>query len=336
MLRKTEKSFDTQYLAPDDISALKDEAEEIEEDLILQEQRLTDDSYASLRVDCFPSLEYCRKDPSADEDSVKTYLREIGRYKLLSGSEEIELARAMRHGDKEARKKLMRANLRLVVSIAKRYKHKGISFLDLIQEGTIGLMKAVDKFNPERGYKLSTYATWWIRQSITRALAEKSRTVRLPVHMNESLNQLRNVIRQFAVSGDKPPSLQEIANALGWSVEKVSEVLKAEKHLVSLDASMAEGSEYCLLDSLKDDKAVAPDEFASAQLLKDSIKSALHRLKPLERKAMILRFGIDCSAAMTLDQVSKKLGVSKEYIRQLELKALKKLKADKDLECWKE
>lgn len=235
----------------------------------------------------------------------------------------------MRRGDLEARKHLTRANLRLVVSIAKRYKNKGLSLQDLIQEGTVGLIKAVDKFNPERGYKFSTYATWWIKQCIMRALAEKSRTVRLPVYMNESL------IHKLIVAGDKRPALDEIAKSLGWTVEKVREVLKAEKHLVSLDATIYEDSDFSLLDTLSDERSVTPEDFASSQLLKDSIKSALRNLRPLEQKAMTLRFGIGCEP-MTLDQTGSRMGLSKERVRQLELKAIKKLRADKNLEWWKE
>jgi RNA polymerase primary sigma factor len=270
-------------------------------------------------------------DSQSTEDHLAMYLKEIGRHRLLTGSEEIELARKNKCGDAEARKRLMRGNLRLVVSIAKRYRNKGIAFQDLIQEGTIGLIKAVDRFNPEKGFKLSTYATWWIKQCILRAIAEKSRAIRLPVHVSK----LRAVISKLITSGDGRPSIDAIAQTLGWSVEKVGEVLNAEKQLVSLDSLIHEESDLYLVDTLTDEGTVAPDEYANAQLLKASIKSALRKLKPLERKAITLRFGIGCNA-MTLAEAGISMGVSKERVRQLEMAAIKKLRANTSLHWWKE
>lgn len=274
-------------------------------------------------------------DLQSTEDHLAMYLKEIGRHRLLTGSEEIELARKNKCGDADARNRLTRANLRLVVSIAKRYRNKGLAFQDLIQEGTIGLIKAVDRFNPEKGFKLSTYATWWIKQCILRAIAEKSRAIRLPVHVNESVTKLRTVISKLITSGDGRPSIDAIAQALGWSVEKVGEVLNAEKQLVSLDSLIHEESELYLVDTLTDEGTVAPDEYANAQLLKGSIKGALRKLKPLERKAITLRFGIGCNA-MTLAEAAILMGVSKERVRQLELTAIKKLRANTRLAWWKE
>lgn len=267
----------------------------------------------------------------AGDDSTWTYLREIGRYPLLTPAREIELFRELKNGDESAGRKIVQANLRLVVSVAKRYRNRGLAFQDLIQEGTLGMMRAVDKFDPERGYKFSTYATWWIKQSITRALADKSRMVRLPVHIVEELGRVRKTVRLLALRTQKRPELEEIARAAGMSRARLESILKAEKNLLSLDASLSESSESTLMDFIEDRSTAAPDDVAGAQLLKDRVSKALETLRPQERLVISMRFGLDTGMPATLEQIGNVMGVTRERVRQIEKGALKKLKVNKSL-----
>ncbi|MGD9685196.1 MAG: RNA polymerase sigma factor RpoD/SigA [Candidatus Obscuribacterales bacterium] len=267
----------------------------------------------------------------AGDDSTWTYLREIGRYPLLSPVREIELFRELKNGNESAGRMIVQANLRLVVSVAKRYRNRGLAFQDLIQEGTLGMMRAVDKFDPELGYKFSTYATWWIKQSITRALADKSRMVRLPVHIVEELGRVRKTVRLLVLRSQKRPELDEIATAAGMSRTKLESILKAEKNLLSLDASLSEGSESTLMDFIEDRSSAAPDDIAGAQLIKDRVNQALETLRPQERLVISMRFGLDTGMPATLEQIGNIMGVTRERVRQIEKGALKKLKFNKSL-----
>lgn len=268
------------------------------------------------------------------EDSCTTYLKEIGRHKLLTGKEEIQLSRAMKAGDDIARRKLINANLRLVVSIAKRYTNRGLSFQDLIQEGSMGLIRAADKFDPEKGYKFSTYATWWIKQAITRALADKSRAVRIPVHMNEAINRVRKVVRTLAIEFGRKPSIDEIANASGLEMSKLTQVLAAEKHLVSLDAPVGEDSDTPFSHFIEDDKSPPPDEFAGKRLLSLNIEQALSKLNRFEQDVIRLRFGLQTGVPLTLQECGQILSLSRERVRQLEARAIRKLRENSKLADW--
>lgn len=262
-----------------------------------------------------------------DDDSTRNYLREIGRHKLLNGGEEIELSRACKDGDESARRKLIQANLRLVVSIAKRYKNRGLSFQDLIQEGSLGLIRAVEKFDPSRGYKLSTYATWWIRQSITRALADKSRTIRVPVHMIEIMSKLRKVIRHLLNTYQRRPTIDEIVAASGVDKKKVTQAMEADKTLLSLDAGRGPDQDSTLWDMIEDESTVAPEILTDDKLLTEQLNVVLDRLTAHERDVIRMRYGLHNGDYMTLEQSGRILGLSKERVRQIEGKALKKLRS---------
>lgn len=260
------------------------------------------------------------------EDSVQTYLRSIGRVKLLSAKEEIELARRITRGDQLAKKRLVQANLRLVVSVAKKYQNRGLPFLDLIQEGNLGLIRAAEKFDPERGYKFSTYATWWIRQGITRALADKSRTIRVPVHMVETINNLRKVTRKLSQELGRRPSIEELAKEMKCSITKVKEVLAANRTPMSLDTPLGEEDDNSLSDLVEDESSKAPEDSTAAALLARDVKGVLASLTPREREIIILRFGLKDGNQRTLEQVGKLVGITRERTRQIELKALRSLR----------
>ena len=260
------------------------------------------------------------------DDHVKMYLKEIGKVDLLSAEEETELAKHMAEGDEEAKKKLAEANLRLVVSIAKRYVGRGMLFLDLIQEGNLGLIRAVDKFDYTKGYKFSTYATWWIRQAITRAIADQARTIRIPVHMVETINKLVRVSRQLVQELGREPSPEELARGLNMSVEKVREISKISQEPVSLETPIGEEEDSHLGDFIPDDDAPAPSEAASYVLLQEQLSEVLQTLTPREAKVLKLRFGLIDGRQRTLEEVGKEFNVTRERIRQIEAKALRKLR----------
>ncbi len=260
------------------------------------------------------------------DDPVRMYLKEIGKVHLLSGEEEINLARRMEEGDQEAKKKLAEANLRLVVSIAKRYVGRGMLFLDLIQEGNMGLIKAVEKFDYTKGYKFSTYATWWIRQAITRAIADQARTIRIPVHMVETINKLIRVSRQLLQEHGREPLPEEIAVEMDLPVEKVREIMRISQEPVSLETPIGEEEDSHLGDFIPDDDAPAPSEAAAFTLLKEQLVGVLDTLTSREEKVLRLRFGLDDGRARTLEEVGKEFQVTRERIRQIEAKALRKLR----------
>ncbi|HEY9777128.1 MAG TPA: sigma-70 family RNA polymerase sigma factor [Planktothrix sp.] len=262
------------------------------------------------------------------EDSLRIYLREIGRHRLLNGTEEIELGRAVRTGNKEARRRLIQANLRLVVSIAKRYNNKGLSFQDLIQEGGVGLIRAVEKFDPERGYKFSTYATWWIRQAITRALADKSRGIRIPVHVGESMSKLRKLVRQMYDELGRKPSMDEIVARSGLGRDKVILTIGAFRGLVSLDAKLRDESETLLADLIEDKSLPTPENAAEERLLSKQVNNLIARLSEREQDIIKLRYGLGAETPKSLEELSQMLGVSRERVRQIECRALKKLRKD--------
>ncbi|HIS01803.1 MAG TPA: RNA polymerase sigma factor RpoD [Candidatus Excrementavichristensenella intestinipullorum] len=260
------------------------------------------------------------------DDPVRMYLKEIGKVPLLTAEEEIELAKRMEEGDEDAKHRLAEANLRLVVSIAKRYVGRGMLFLDLIQEGNLGLIKAVEKFDYRKGYKFSTYATWWIRQAITRAIADQARTIRIPVHMVETINKLIRVSRQLLQEYGRDPTPEEIAAEMGTSEEKVREIIKIAQEPVSLETPIGEEEDSHLGDFIPDDDAPAPAEAAAFTLLKEQLMSVLSTLTPREEKVLKLRFGLEDGRARTLEEVGKYFKVTRERIRQIEAKALRKLR----------
>ena len=259
-------------------------------------------------------------------DPVRMYLKEIGRINLLTTDEEFEYAKLAVEGDENAKKILAESNLRLVVSIAKRYVGREMLFLDLIQEGNIGLMKAVDKFDPTKGYKFSTYATWWIRQAITRAIADQARTIRVPVHMVETINKLARVQRQLTQELNREPTEEELAKKLGITVDKVREVYKISQDPVSLDTPIGEEDDSHLGDFIKDERTMSPEEYATVEMLKEELASVLSTLTDREEKVLRLRFGLDDGQCRTLEEVGQIFGVTRERIRQIEAKALRKLR----------
>lgn len=262
----------------------------------------------------------------AIDDPVRMYLKEIGRVRLLNAEQEVDLAKRIERGDEEARRALAEANLRLVVSIAKRYVGRGMLFLDLIQEGNLGLIKAVEKFDYRKGYKFSTYATWWIRQAITRAIADQARTIRIPVHMVETINKLIRVQRQLLQEYGRDPLPEEIAKEMGITVERVREILKVAQEPVSLETPIGEEEDSHLGDFIEDEDAPAPAEAAGYQLLKEQLEEVLDTLTNREEKVLRLRFGLNDGRARTLEEVGQVFGVTRERIRQIEAKALRKLR----------
>ena len=259
-------------------------------------------------------------------DPVRMYLKEIGRISLLTPEEEMELSIRVANGDEEAKNRLAESNLRLVVSIAKRYVGRGLLFLDLIQEGNIGLMKAVDKFDYDKGYKFSTYATWWIRQAITRALADQARTIRVPVHMVETINKMARIQRQLTLELNREPTEEELAKKMGISVEKVRDVIKISQDPVSLETPIGEEDDSHLGDFVKDINAMTPEEYATNEILKEEIKAVLETLQEREQEVLELRFGLIDGTSHTLEEVGKRFNVTRERIRQIEAKALRKLR----------
>ena len=259
-------------------------------------------------------------------DNVRMYLKEIGRISLLTLEEEQELSRKIASGDEDAKNQLAESNLRLVVSIAKRYVGRGLLFLDLIQEGNIGLMKAVEKFDYDKGYKFSTYATWWIRQAITRALADQARTIRVPVHMVETINKMARMERQLTLELNREPTEEEIAKKMNLSVEKVREIIKIKQEPVSLETPIGEEEDSHLGDFVPDYNTMSPEQYATYEILKEELKGVLETLTPREEQVLSLRFGLYDGTCHTLEEVGKRFGVTRERIRQIEAKALRKLR----------
>ena len=292
-----------------------------------------------IKVETDLKAEDAAADPSQDEaydismpegisidDPVRMYLKEIGKVPLLTGDEEIELAKRMEAGDEDAKRRLAEANLRLVVSIAKRYVGRGMMFLDLIQEGNLGLIKAVEKYDYRKGFKFSTYATWWIRQAITRAIADQARTIRIPVHMVETINKLIRISRQLLQENGREPSPEEIAQEMGISEDKVREIIKIAQEPVSLETPIGEEEDSHLGDFIADDDTPAPADAAAFTMLKEQLMGVLSTLTPREEKVLKLRFGLEDGRARTLEEVGKYFHVTRERIRQIEAKALRKLR----------
>ena len=267
------------------------------------------------------------------DDSVRLYLREIGKIPLLNAEEELELAKRVVDGDKKAKDKMAEANMRLVVSIAKRYSGRGLDFLDLIQEGNTGLLRAVEKFDPDKGFKFSTYATWWIRQAITRAIADQARTIRIPVHMVETINKLLRTQRRMTQELNREPTIEELAKELEMEPEKVEYVIKIKQDITSLDAGVGrdgEDEDSVLGDFIEDEDGATPEESAASQLLKEQVQAVLSTLSEREQKIVKMRFGLENGKSHTLEEVGQEFAVTRERIRQIEAKALAKLRKHKD------
>ena len=306
IISETETDFDEELLLAEDPDLTEDP------DLVMDESDM--------------DLESSIPKGIAVDDPVRMYLKEIGKVPLLSADEEIELAKRMEQGDEEAKKRLCEANLRLVVSIAKRYVGRGMLFLDLIQEGNLGLIKAVEKFDYRKGYKFSTYATWWIRQAITRAIADQARTIRIPVHMVETINKLIRVSRQLLQELGREPAPEEIAEVMNMPVDRVREILKISQEPVSLETPIGEEEDSHLGDFIKDDNVPVPADAAAFTLLKEQLEEVLGTLTEREQKVLTLRFGLEDGRARTLEEVGKEFNVTRERIRQIEAKALRKLR----------
>lgn len=304
-----EDAIPSEFDGPD-ADELEDEID-TDEDLLSQEQYFDD----------------------ASDDSVRLYLREIGKIPLLSAEEELELAQRVVAGEKKAKDKMAEANMRLVVSIAKRYSGRGLDFLDLIQEGNTGLLRAVEKFDPDKGFKFSTYATWWIRQAITRAIADQARTIRIPVHMVETINKLLRTQRRMTQELNREPTIEELAKELEMEPEKVEYVMKIKQDITSLDAGVGrDGDEEdsVLRDFIEDEDSATPEESAASQLLKEQVQAILSTLSDREQKIIKMRFGLETGKSHTLEEVGQEFAVTRERIRQIEAKALAKLRKHKD------
>ena len=313
---RTEKILD--YLEQNGIVAMVSDTD-AEDDIILD----VDDEPTEEELE---NIEFSVPDGVSIEDPVRMYLKEIGKVPLLSADEEVDLAKRMEKGDSDAKKRLAEANLRLVVSIAKRYVGRGMLFLDLIQEGNLGLIKAVEKFDYRKGYKFSTYATWWIRQAITRAIADQARTIRIPVHMVETINKLIRVQRQLLQELGREPYPEEIAKEMQLPVDRVREIQKISQEPVSLETPIGEEEDSHLGDFIQDDNVPVPAEAAAFTLLKEQLSGVLNTLTDREQKVLRLRFGLDDGRARTLEEVGKEFDVTRERIRQIEAKALRKLR----------
>lgn len=324
-------------LTPDQISRAMDEADydvarldELYEALEARGVHIAEDEEAELPPLDETQLGQLEHELSAEgvalDDPVHTYLKEIGRVPLLTAQQEADLARAAQAGDADARRALSEANLRLVVSVAKRYVGRGLPFLDLIQEGNLGLMKAAEKFEPERGFKFSTYATWWIRQAITRAIADQARTIRIPVHMVETINKVKKVNSQLLHENGHEPTNEQIAEKLEMPVEKVREIMRVAQEPVSLETPIGEEEDSHLGDFIPDEDAPAPSDVASHTMLKEQLAEVLSTLTPREEKVLRLRFGLEDGRSRTLEEVGKEFNVTRERIRQIEAKALRKLR----------
>ena len=303
--------------------AKDDERDEAEKD---QEKQDEEHRLRTLRI---PSAVAAAEEALATgalDDPVRMYLREIGRVNLLTAAEEVDLAKKMEAGSMAARERLIQANLRLVVSVAKKYIGRGMSLLDLIQEGNIGLIRAVEKFDYRRGYKFSTYATWWIRQAITRSIADQARTIRIPVHMVETINKLVRVSRRLLQEKGREPTSEEIATEMGITAEKVREIIKVSQQPVSLETPIGEEEDSHLGDFIEDQSAMAPADAASHQMLKEAVNAVLDTLSDREQKVIKLRFGLDDGRTRTLEEVGREFDVTRERIRQIEAKALRKLR----------
>ncbi len=303
-------------ISGDDAIAILDDIDMPEIEELNEIEEVTEEEIAEVKVD----------DSYSTDDPVRMFLKEIGKVPLLTAEEEVELAIKMSQGDEEAKRRMTEANLRLVVSIAKRYVGRGMLFLDLIQEGNLGLIKAVEKFDYTKGYKFSTYATWWIRQAITRAIADQARTIRIPVHMVETINKVIRVSRQLLQELGHDPSAEEIAAEMGMPVDKVREILKIAQEPVSLETPIGEEEDSHLGDFIPDEDASEPSEAASFSLLKEQLMEVLDTLTPREKKVLELRFGIVDGRTRTLEEVGKEFNVTRERIRQIEAKALRKLR----------
>ncbi|MCR4689400.1 MAG: RNA polymerase sigma factor RpoD [Saccharofermentans sp.] len=317
-----ESITDNYKMGPDDMLSLRAELEKVNIVISEPEVDLTIDD------DDIPSdadIEESTDDANVVDDSVKMYLKEIGKIELLKADEERDIAKRMAEGDEDAKETLINSNLRLVVSIAKKYMNRGLSLLDLIQEGNIGLIKAVDKFDYTKGFKFSTYATWWIRQAITRAIADQARTIRIPVHMVETINKLTRVQRQLVQDLGREPTTEELAEAMGMEPAKIREIQKISQDPISIDKPVGEEEDSHLVDFISNDELASPDEEVARNLLKEDLIKALNTLTDRERKVIELRFGLKDGVPMTLEQVGKKLGVTRERIRQIEAKAIRKL-----------
>ena len=293
------------------------DAEDLEDEVDGDEDLLSQDQYFD----------------DASDDSVRLYLREIGKIPLLTAEEEFNLAQRVVKGDKKAKDKMAEANMRLVVSIAKRYSGRGLDFLDLIQEGNTGLLRAVEKFDPDKGFKFSTYATWWIRQAITRAIADQARTIRIPVHMVETINKLLRTQRRMTQELNREPTIEELAKELEMEPEKVEYVMKIKQDITSLDAGVGRDNDEedsQLKDFIEDEDGVTPEESAASQLLKEQVQSILSTLSDREQKIIKMRFGLENGKSHTLEEVGQEFAVTRERIRQIEAKALAKLRKHKD------
>ena len=312
-----------EYLEARNIDVLRITGGDVEDDVIDEDMEILLSEEEEVDVE---KIDLSVPDGISIEDPVRMYLKEIGKVPLLTSEEEVELAKRMSEGDEEAKKRLAEANLRLVVSIAKRYVGRGMLFLDLIQEGNLGLIKAVEKFDYQKGFKFSTYATWWIRQAITRAIADQARTIRIPVHMVETINKLVRVSRQLLQELGREPSPEEIAEELKMPVERVREILKISQEPVSLETPIGEEEDSHLGDFIQDDNVPVPAEAAAQTLLKEQLNEVLDSLTEREQKVLRLRFGMNDGRARTLEEVGKEFDVTRERIRQIEAKALRKLR----------